>query len=166
MNQRRLTVGLAILTLAILVGGVAVVGRTSSQSSISASPEVNVEIPEVFHEWGTIPIDGPVVEKTFTIRNSGSDILKLSNVQTSCMCTEAQVTIGNEQSPYFGMHGQSSWVGEVPPAQEALLRVTFDPAYHGPTGVGQITRLVSLTTNDSDQPKIEFTLTANVVKKS
>ncbi|MDP3758522.1 MAG: DUF1573 domain-containing protein, partial [Candidatus Daviesbacteria bacterium] len=102
--------------------------------------------------------------KTFTIKNSGTDVLQLSAVKTSCTCTKAQISIEGKTSPYFNMHLTSGWVGEIPPGKQAQLLVIFDQTFHGPTGVGPVERLVSLETNDSQNPNLEFSLKGVVVK--
>ncbi len=114
--------------------------------------------------WGNIPINGGNVTKTFTIKNTGTGALKLFNVKTSCHCTKAHVTIAQENSPDFGMDGVSSWVGEVPPGRQAKLTVIFDPAFHGPQGIGSLNRFVLVETNDGGNPKLTFTLTGTVIK--
>lgn len=162
MNNTKIVAGIVGLSLLILVGGVLLVSRTPQPPKIIASPEARIEVPETTHAWGRIPIDGGNVEKVFSIKNVGSGTLELANVQTSCMCTEAQVIVNGEKSPFFGMHASSSWMGRVEAGQEAQLVVIFDPAFHGPSGVGQITRIVSLQTNDREHQKLEFTLTAEV----
>ena len=98
------------------------------------------------------------------LKNTGTDVLKLTKVKTSCHCTKAQVIINGNTSPSFGMNTVSPWVGEVAPGGEAQLNVVFDPAYHGPNSVGPITRYISVDTNDPSNPNLEFTLTATVTK--
>ena len=92
--------------------------------------------------------------------------MQLTGIKTSCVCTKAQVVIDGKTSPYFSMHSTSSWVGEVAPGKEAQLTVIFDPAFHGPTGVGPIERLIDIQTNDIQNPNLEFSLKGVVVKDS
>lgn len=152
-----------MITLLILGGGVYVLSATTS-TNVSPSQNAKVEVLEKTFDWGNIPYSGGEVSKTFTIKNTGSDVLKLTNVKTSCTCTKAQIVIGEKISPYFSMHSTSSWVGEVTPGKEAQLTVIFDPAFHGPTGVGPVERLVSVETNDIQNPSLEFSLKGVVVK--
>jgi len=56
------------------------------------------------------------------------------------------------------MHNKSAYVFEVPPQQEAKLIVVFDPAFHGPNGVGPIDRFVTVATNDPSQPQLQFSV--------
>lgn len=163
MSNRKIVGSIIAVTLVILIGGIILASKAPSPPKIVSSAQAQAETEETKHDWGTIPLNGGDVEKNFLIKNSGSGPLQLANIKTSCMCTEAQVIINGNESPYFGMHPNSSWLGELTPGQEAKLRVTFDPAFHGPQGVGQITRVVTVQTNDQNQPELEFILTADVI---
>ena len=163
MSNKTIIISIIAASILILVGGVALVGRAPRPPEIVASLSANAEATEMSYDWGSISLNGGKVEKTFSIRNSGTGPLEIANVKSSCMCTEAQVTINGEKSPFFGMHASSSWLGSVQPGGTAELLVIFDPAFHGPSGVGQITRVISLETNDPKRKNLEFTLTANVI---
>lgn len=165
MNDKKIIIGLIVLTLLILGGGVFVLSKTTTTGQINGvSNEVKISVDAKTHDWGTIPYEGGNVTKTFNIKNTGTGILKLTNIKTSCACTFAQLTIDGKMSPKFGMHTTSSWVGEVAAGKEAQLTVVFDPAFHGPTGVGPMERLVSVQTNDISNPNLEFSLKGVVVK--
>lgn len=164
MNDKKAIIVMIALTILILFGGVFFLTKTSTpQISASQSAKVYVADPTSF-DWGNIPMYKGDVNKTFTIKNTGTDILKLYNIKTSCHCTKAYVTIEGINSPSFGMSGLSSWVGEVLAGKEAKLTVVFDPAFHGPQGTGPINRFVSIETNDLANSKLTFTLTGTVVK--
>lgn len=164
MNEKKLIILIAAVTLIILSGGVYVLSQTSISSQFQTSSNAKLEVNEKSFDWGQISYSGGNVSKTFTIKNSGTGILKIKDIKTSCTCTKAQVTIDGQSSPYFSMHSTSAWMGEIKPNQEAKLTVIFDPAFHGPSGVGPITRLVLMDTNDQTSPKLEFSLTGNVIK--
>ena len=91
-------------------------------------------------------------------------MLKLYNVKTSCMCNTAQLKTPDVTSKKFKMHEASTDVIEVKPGEAAELIVEFDPAFHGPSGVGPINRTITMDTNDVNNPTLSFNLTANVVK--
>lgn len=164
MNKNRIIIIFILLTVLIIVGGVALLSGSSTSATISTSQNAKVTVDNLTHDWGEIDYNGGNVTKTFIIKNTGTDVLKLTNAKTSCHCTKAQITIDSTQSPYFGMNSVSSWVGEVQPGKEAQLTVIFDPKYHGPNGVGPVTRLVSIETNDANYSRIEFSLKGNVIK--
>jgi len=165
MGEKKIIIGIVLLTILILVGGIFLVsGESSTSAAITSSQNTKATVDNKNYDWGNIPFKGGNVSKTFTIKNTGTDTLKLMNIKTSCHCTKAQIKIGDTTSPSFGMNSVSSWIGEIPPGQEAELKVIFDPAYHGPQGVGPINRLVSVETNDSNNSRLEFSLTGIVVK--
>lgn len=165
MSEKKITIGIILFTILILVGGIFLVsGESLSSATITSSQSAKAAVNQKNYDWGNISFNGGNVSKSFTIKNTGTDILKLTNIKTSCHCTKAQVKIGDTASPYFGMSSISSWVGNIAPGQEAQLEVIFDPAYHGPQGVGPISRLVSVETNDASNPRIEFSLTGTVIK--
>lgn len=165
MNDKKIIIGFIILALLILGGGVYILSvTTANPAQVNLSQNAKVLVDQKTYDWGTIPYSGGNVSKTFTIKNTGTDVLQLTNIKTSCACTYAQVTIDGRTSPKFGMHTTSSWVGEVTAGKEASFAVVFDPAFHGPTGVGPMERLVSVQTNDINNPNLEFSLKGVVVK--
>ncbi|NCN58377.1 hypothetical protein COW99_00950 [Candidatus Roizmanbacteria bacterium CG22_combo_CG10-13_8_21_14_all_38_20] len=159
-------IGIVVATALLLVGviffGLKAGGATTP---VTVDSQVELAVLNDTHDWGEIDIDGGKVSKSFAIENKGSSPLKLYNVNTSCMCTTAQLKVGDESSERYGMHTKSSDVFEVSPGEIAELIVEFDPAFHGPSGVGAISRTVTLETNDENNPTLSFQLTANVVKR-
>lgn len=153
-----------VATMALIGGGIWLIMNTENASKINASQNASAIVDQTSHDWGKIAYKGGVATKEFTITNAGTDVLKLSKIKTSCVCTKAYITINGVKSPNFDMHTTSSWVGEVPAGGKALLTVVFDPAFHGPSGVGAVNRIISITTNDAKNPVIEFSLTGEVLK--
>lgn len=166
MSEKKVIIGIILVTFLILAGGIfwASSGNNAAPPPITASQNAKASIDQKTYDWGQINMKDGNVSKTFVIKNIGTDTLKLTKVKTSCHCTKAQVTIDGNTSPSFGMNTVSPWVGDVAPGGEAQLNIVFDPAFHGPNGIGPITRYISVDTNDSSNSKLEFTLTANVIK--
>lgn len=165
MNEKKFIILITLFTLVILFGGITLISNFTSTPQVSASRNAKAQTQDpTSFDWGTIPMNEGKVTKTFTIKNLGTDTLEVFNVKTSCHCTQANVTIDGTTSQNFGMSGISSWIGKVLPGKEARLNVIFDPAFHGPAGVGPINRFVSVETNDKGNSKITFTLTGTVVK--
>jgi hypothetical protein len=108
-------------------------------------PQPNLDVPVADYDFGTIPSGPGNVSQVFHIQNTGTEVLEISNVVTSCGCTIANL---------------SSSV--IPPGTRADLTVVFDPDYH--ETVGPVTRVVWLETNDPDQPVVEVGFAANVRK--
>lgn len=164
MSERKVFIIFIVATVLILSGGIYFLAKTTGTASLDVSKNAQVKVSEKQYDWGTIKYDGGNATKTFSIKNTGTDILQLSNIKTSCTCTKAEIEINGKSSPSFSMHSVSGWIGEVKSGEEARLTVIFDPTFHGPSGVGPVNRIVSVETNDASVPKLEFTLTGNVVK--
>lgn len=52
---------------------------------------------------------------------------------------------------------------EVQPGETAEIEAVFDPAAHGPQGVGKVRRAVYVETDSSDTPEIQLSFEANVM---
>ena len=155
---------IAITTLALL--GVIYFGsKENNVPKVDANTKTELSVDSDTFDWGEIDINSGKVSKTFIIENKGAETLKLYNIQTSCMCTTAQIKVGPDMSKKFGMHESTSSVVEVKPDEKAELIVEFDPAFHGPSGIGSISRIVTMSTNDTNHSTLSFRLTADVVKK-
>jgi hypothetical protein len=163
MKESHIIAGVIIGTVVVIGGGVLIAGKANQASQIGQTAEAKAAISSATHSWGDIPINDGNVEATFAITNEGTSPLQLFNVSTSCMCTTAQLEVDGRKSPEFGMHTKARYVTEVPAGGTAQLRVVFDPAFHGPQGVGAITRQVKLQTNDASQPELMVTLNGTVI---
>lgn len=158
-------IGIFVATLLILGIAVFFGSRMGATPQITADSQVSVSVDSNKYDWGTIDYDKGIVSKNFEIKNTSNTALKLYNVKTSCLCTTAQFKTAEGTSKKFGMHESSSDVFEVKPGETAELIVEFDPAFHGPSGVGAVTRIITMSTNDSKNSTLTFNLTGNVVKK-
>jgi hypothetical protein len=116
-------------------------------------------------DFGEVSMARGVVNTTFAVRNQGGKPIKITRVYTSCICTEASLVLKNKEilGP-FGMPGH----GFIPrlnvvleSGESATVMVTFDPAAHGPTGIGRVSRSVYLE-NDAGAP-LTLNFTAKVV---
>jgi len=165
MKKTYTIVGLTILAFGV---GVFVLKpfskpQVAGEQVQTASPKVTTS--ESYFDWGDIKINGGVAEKEFEIKNEGEGVLNLSSVVTSCACTTAQLIKDGEASPLFGMHTKSSYIMEVASGESAKLKVVFDPTFHGPSGVGPISRQVFVNTNDPEKSKLTFYVKTVVVRE-
>ena len=161
MNVKTLAITLALIFTG-LIGGAYLSFNSSAQQAVVSSQDAKAEQGETSLDWGEIVMNAGNAEATFTIRSKGTTPLKLFNIITSCACTTAQLSNNGTDSPLFGMHSKSDYVMELAPGEEATLKVVFDPAYHGPSGVGPIMRTVTIETNDPANPTLTYTLTGTV----
>jgi hypothetical protein len=148
-------IGIAALIVLIIV----LSGRSDQpKTSLAASAGMLVS-QEQFFDFGMIKMKDGLVRKDF--------ILAINKVYTSCMCTTAIITAkdGKKSGP-FGMPGHGGLSNDqvtVQPGDQVTLQAIFDPAAHGPAGVGRADRTVYLETNSTTAPKVELNFTATVV---
>lgn len=158
-------IGIFVATFLILGIAVFFGSRMGATPQITADSQVSVSVDSNKYDWGTIDYDKGIVSKNFEIKNTSNSALKLYDVKTSCMCTTAQLRTASQTSKKFAMHEKNSSVFEVQPGETAQLLIEFDPAFHGPGGVGPITRTITMSTNDAKNSTLTFNLTGNVIKK-
>lgn len=177
MKEKTWLMASAILGTLLLVSFFAIWqgGKGGSGSSFTAPTTTNTKLtplssltvsPEPFN-WGSLKINGGIVQTKFTLKNTSSQALKITKLETSCMCTEASLKVGDQESPFFGMPGHAGnpgWPAEVAPGGEMILTVKFDPAAHGPEGLGKVDRLARIWFSEPANSYRDIAFTANVVK--
>lgn len=171
LSRRPVLIGLAILSAAAIAYGI-----YTSQSALTrarspapaAHAAAHAAAPALasfrpVHDFGSISMAAGKVRHTYSIRNTGETPLKIVGVQTSCMCTGATIVTDNGRFGPFGMpgHGRMPGIAEtLAPGATAQVEVVFDPAAHGPAGVGRTERVVTIAT-DGGAP-LELGLIATV----
>lgn len=133
--------------------------KEANKSNVTSKVTSKVSVKDASSDLGRMKVTD---EKSaaFIIENSGKDILQLFNVSTSCDCTFATVTINDSKSPEFGMHGKSSWVGEVKVGEKATVTAIYKPSIMPVSG--PVSREIYVATNDPDNSKLTFTVSAFV----
>ncbi len=161
--------------LGIFVGAVAVVGsliwfgqpdantNSKSISTIASNISNLIKTEETSFDFGSVSMAKGKISHLFRFKNTGLEPVVINKIYTSCMCTEALLVTKMGKFGPFGMPGHgivSSIKAMVEPGQEAEIEVIFDPAAHGPAGVGKIQRVVTLE-NSAGSP-VEFQFSALV----
>ncbi len=151
-----------------IVLGVALLGYSvfsSNQGSGSADatntgPSASkITVLEQPYDFGDIEIFAGKVSTNYTLKNEGAEAVTITKAVTSCMCTEGEIA-----GLTFGMHGSDVKSVVIPAGGEEIVKATYDPLAHGPSGVGPVTRMLNLETNSTETPKIELRFSANVIK--
>ncbi|MBE0619003.1 MAG: DUF1573 domain-containing protein [Burkholderiales bacterium] len=109
--------------------------------------------------FGPISMASGKVKHRYPITNAGTEPVVISKLYTSCMCTTAALVKGGKAGEAFGMPGHTPIPTiNVPinPGEEAFVEVIFDPAAHGPAGVGPIERVVTLENNGGQPLELAF----------
>jgi hypothetical protein len=155
-------VAVTILGAMILIGG---------NSNVSDSNEFSNSALTVMgnnFDFGTIVMANGNVSNQFEVRNEGGEEVIIERVYTSCMCTSAKITdASGKDMGTFGMPGHSLSPKTqimVPAGGAVTLNATFDPAAHGPSGVGLAKRSIYLETNSKVSPKTEVSFQVTVIR--
>lgn len=123
----------------LLIAGVSLY----SYFGLDETPPPRIEITPASYDFGVIPYQA--VEKRFTLKNGGGNLLRITGLSTSCGCTQAVI----EKE-------------ELLPGEETDLLVTFDPNLMSERLEGEVYRVVYLKTNDPSRPEAEIEIRATV----
>lgn len=109
--------------------------------------------------FGPISMARGKVTHRYKITNAGTETLNIRKIYTSCMCTTAALVKDGKKSEAFGMPGHApipTINAPLAPREDAFVEVVFDPAAHGPAGVGPIERVVTLENSGGRPLELEF----------
>lgn len=162
MTKKIINITLGLAAGALVLGGIVLLAGRSSDSDSGSLANSNYFDLEPAFDFGTISMAAGKVNHSFRVKNSGADAAVINKIYTSCMCTSASLIVGDLKLGPFGMAGHA-FIPKInralAPGEEASLEVVFDPAAHGPAGVGTIQRVVYLETSAGRQT---LEITANV----
>jgi hypothetical protein len=171
-KRHRMLYVLVAVSVAAIGGGIyaswpTLAGRGDAQAATVASeqPSAGGTLASMapFFNFGTVSMRAGKVVHKYAVSNIGSSPVTITRLSTSCMCTEATLVTASARRGPFGMEGHAP----IPSIREQLgvgemaqVEVVFDPAAHGPAGVGRIDRTVTLQ-NSAGRP-LELAFTAMV----
>lgn len=163
VRNKRLKRAIMISAPLILIGGGIIFGllNRTPQESHPGTPKIEMSSQE--YDLGTISMANGPIKHTYEIKNTGDGDLKIDSIWTSCHCTTARLRVGDKTSKEFGMDKRST-SQKIAPRETGFLEVTFDPAFHGPQGIGSAVRAIYLSTNDPQNKKAEVRLVVNVTR--
>ncbi|NQV12052.1 DUF1573 domain-containing protein [Candidatus Uhrbacteria bacterium] len=154
--------------LAVLIAIIGIKVIAFSVSQVEPVESAMLTVSEMDWNFGDIAMADGIATKSLTLSNDTSSSVTVTSLQTSCMCTTAQIVHADgSKSGLKGMvgHGGSPGLSETIESGEVVtLLVNFDPNAHGPNATGPITRNVALETNSKAQPEISLKFSGNVIK--
>ena len=161
MNKTIISITIGVLVL----GGLIWMARPDGENSLSvltaSSGTLAVEETSNY-DFGSVSMAAGKVSHQFTIKNISGEAVVINKMYTSCMCTTATLITADGKFGPVGMPGH----GVIPsinlaidPNEEAIVDVVFDPAAHGPAGVGLIQRVVTLENNAGAPVELQFSAT-------
>jgi hypothetical protein len=98
-------------------------------------------------DFGAISMAAGKVSHRYWFRNEGDAPVLVKRIYTSCMCTTATLVKASRVVGSYGMpgHGPLPDVNQTfAPGEAAYVDVVFDPAAHGPAGLGHTERVVTI----------------------
>lgn len=148
---KEVTIVLAFVLL--FFGALFVIGKNTSTKEPGSTASANndkggaspLAAPEKFFDFGAISMKNGTVTHEFLVKNPEETPVTLSKLYTSCMCTTARIMRGEKEIGPYGMPGHGfvpTFSEELKSGEEARVAVIFDPAAHGPSGIGAIEREV------------------------
>lgn len=148
---------IAVISIVLVVIGLFLwrkVGFSRPQDTtalVTGSTQANFADTIPAYDFGSVSMMKGNVEHEFAIKNTTDADLIIDGAETSCMCTEAILKLpDNKEMGPFGMPGHGftpSIKATVRPGETFTVRAIFDPAAHGPAGIGKVERQVTLSTN-------------------
>lgn len=152
-----------ITTVSILaiIGGAVWIGVSQPKEQPKEARAVSGVLvsQEPVFDFGTVSMAKGNVAHRYTIKNASDKNLEIKNISTSCMCTTATLIKGERKIGPFGMpgHGFSPKIREsLAPGEEAAIEAVFDPAAHGPAGVGKIERGIRIEGSNGETLDLQF----------
>ncbi len=134
------------------------------QGASNAGPKSTLAAPLTVYDFGTISMKNGDVSKDFIFANPSRQSIIIRGLETSCMCTSAFLVKANGSSdgPFSmpGMGGRTATNETIKAGEGRTLRVVYNPNAHGPAGVGQIDRFITIT--DETGGKLQFEIKALV----
>lgn len=163
----KILVGIVGISVA-MIGGMVYLGRGSGDAESYQNMEdiQSVQVNPTSYSLGDVEIDGGVVGRAYQIKNSSDKEIEVSKLATSCMCTKAKIIYGSGETRLYGMEGQGNRNPNpnvsIKPNETVTVIAEFDPAAHGPQGVGPFDRSVWVTFSNPNGVK-ELTFSGTVV---
>ena len=152
----KILIGVLVFSFLLIVGFAVWQGEkespTKEVAAIAAVDIKDLEVNPASYDVGTIKMKAGNVVKTYEVKNTSQESMKLQRIATSCMCTKTKIKIGDAETREFGMEGMGDKNPpvnlELASGQTATVTAIFDPAAHGPKGVGPFDRTVFLYFSD------------------
>lgn len=159
MNRKKL---INVISAAVVIlGALAVIIITKpSPAPAAATGNSGALVAESSsYSFGSVPLTGGLVRTVYTVQNAGEEPVTIRGVYTSCMCTTAVLRAAGRIEGPFGMpgHGPRRNIDLTLAGGESVeVEAVFDPAAHGPAGVGPVSRAVIIESTAGDPLELSF----------
>ena len=138
--------------------------KNNDSAAINSSPGLSGEfsMEETSFDFGEISMANGKVTHQVKVKNSSDTPLVIEKIYTSCMCTQAALLKDGIKFGPYGMpgHGIVPKINQkVGSGEEVVIEAIFDPAAHGPAGVGRIERVVYIEQKDGKTLELQISAT-------
>lgn len=132
---------------------------STTPEAVAAPAAAGLTARQDFFDFGTISMAAGKVSHRFWFRNDAAAPILVKRIYTSCMCTTATLVKAMRIVGSYGMagHGPLPDVNETfAPGEAAYVDVVFDPAAHGPAGLGHTERVINIETDARQRLQLAF----------
>lgn len=155
---------IGFVVIVVIIGGLIWIAQPESPNAAPTIPNgnsnaVSLKAEETTFDFGRISMAAGPVRHTFVVTNPSSETITIEKIYTSCMCTTATLKLDGQTFGPFGMPGHGSIPSlnqAIAPSQEIVIEAEFDPAAHGPAGIGQIDRSIIVKTSAGQPLELRF----------
>lgn len=116
-------------------------GFVALSGTLLAQPKLEV-VGGTTHDWGTVSFKESPLKADITLKNAGTELLKLNDPKPSCGCTSAPLE-----------------TKELKPGESTVMHITLNASNAGP-----ITKSITITSNDPASGTTVMYLKANIEK--
>lgn len=154
---------IGIIVGVIVLGGLIWIARPDDKNDVTPISTIkggSLAVEEAGnYDFGSISMAAGKVTHQFKIKNTSVESVTIGKMYTSCMCTTATLIKDGKRFGPVSMpgHGAIPKINQViNPNEEVIVEVVFDPAAHGPAGVGRIQRSVKIENNSGEPVELTF----------
>lgn len=150
---------LVIMVLAGLIVAAKPGPAAKAPPRVEVRSQSDLTAQEPSFDFGSVSMAAGSVTHQFRIQNTKAESIVIRKISTSCMCTTAQLVKGGKKLAVYGMpgHGYVPNLNEpIAPNEQAVVEVVFDPAAHGPAGIGRVERFVTVYTGAAQALELSF----------
>jgi hypothetical protein len=128
---------------------------TTPVPAAKTGPASKIACARPNHDFGTVD-EGPDIHHEFTIVNKGKGALTISSVTTSCGCTAAVLKKAGAKNK----DESATMPVDIPPGGKGTIKATYHTTGH----VGHNTKIITVASNDPENPNFQLKLDMTVVR--
>lgn len=125
--------------------------------------------PEIFiqplsYNLGKVSKNKGELELKVKVQNKGNEVLKITDLKTSCACTTVRLKTENFETPAFGVKEvKSEREANLAPQEEGELIIVTD-LNHPHVHLGQMLRIIDIKSNDPVYSLVKVEIEAEIVE--